>query len=203
MANALMAGKKTTKSKRQKPGRQLSRLDWLGAGEDILREKGFIHLKLAALTDRLHVSTGSFYHHFRDFDDYLAQLADQFDGTDVINAMNEAGKNGAGPITRLNNLVNISLESGLYSLDEAMRDWAVTDKRAMAALDRARSMTIQFYAKAFEDMGYRKADAMLRGRMLFAVKATFANKDDGRTARLLHRNALTVLTSNAKKSKLT
>ena len=197
-----MVGKKTN-SKRQKPGRQLTRLDWLGAGEDILREKGFVQLKLAALTDRLRVSTGSFYHHFRDFDDYLAELAEHFDGAEIIRAITDASKDGAGPVTRLDNLMNISLRTGLYSLDEAMRDWAVTDKRAKAALERARSMTVVFYTKAFEDMGYTKAEAALRARMLFAMKVTFANTDDASTARKNHKQTLTVLTVDAKKSKLT
>src|SRR5262245_24116215 len=115
-----------TKSKRRKANGQLTRIDWLACGEDILREKGFDQLKLAALTDRLHVSTGSFYHHFRDFDDYLAELANHFDGAEIIRAMSDASKNAAGPVSRLNNLMTISLKTGLYSLDEAMRDWAVT-----------------------------------------------------------------------------
>jgi AcrR family transcriptional regulator len=198
-----MAGKRKSNSGARKSGKQRTKLDWLTAGEDILRDKGFPALKLAALTGRLGVSTGSFYHHFRDFDDYLAQLAKYFDGAEVIQAMREAAKNGAGPITRLDNLRTISTKTGLYALDEAMRDWAVTDKRAKAALERARKMTQDFYADAFRDMGYNKEDALLRARMLIAVKIMYAHADVGKTASKFHKLALEVLTRDAAKSKLT
>jgi AcrR family transcriptional regulator len=190
-----------TLTKRGKASGQLTRLDWLRAGEDILREKGIVHLKLAALTDRLRVSTGSFYHHFRDFDDFMAQLAAQFDGAEIKRAMKEASKDGAGPITRLGNLMNIAMQGNLYSLDAAMRDWAVTDKRAKAALDRARKMILSFYTDAFRDMGFDAGEAALRGRMLFAIKITYADK--AHADRKFHKLALDVLIKGADKKRLT
>jgi len=56
---------------------RLSATDWIQAGQELLRERGISAIKLAALTERLGVSTGSFYHHFADFEQYLGALADQ------------------------------------------------------------------------------------------------------------------------------
>jgi len=64
-------------SRRSNEGR-LTRKDWILAGQDMLRAEGIAGLKLASLTGRLGVSTGSFYHHFADFEDYLGAVAEYF-----------------------------------------------------------------------------------------------------------------------------
>jgi len=62
---------------------RLHRDDWIAAGQVVLCEVGIAGLRLSVLTRRLHVSTGSFYHHFAHMEDYLAALASHF-SQDVI-----------------------------------------------------------------------------------------------------------------------
>ena len=59
--------------------------DWLEAGQSLLRRGGLRALKLRPLAEELKVSTGSFYHHFRDFDDYQGKLATYFAEDQVEN----------------------------------------------------------------------------------------------------------------------
>ena len=47
---------------------RLGRNDWIASGQVILRKSGISAVKLSALTARLGVSIGSFYHHFTNFD---------------------------------------------------------------------------------------------------------------------------------------
>src|SRR6476661_8934302 len=77
------AGKDATARRRaiavqRKTSARLSRRDWILAGQEILREHGVSGVKLAQLTRRLNVSTGSFYHHFSNFDEYLGATAEAF-----------------------------------------------------------------------------------------------------------------------------
>ena len=54
--------------------------DWLEAGQSLLRRGGLRALKLRRLATELNVSTGSFYHHFTDFDAYQGRLGGLFRG---------------------------------------------------------------------------------------------------------------------------
>jgi len=74
-----------------KPGNgRLSRGDWIAAGQAVLCEVGIAGLRLSVLTRRLRVSTGSFYHHFTDMEDYLAALASHFSQADVRQILERA-----------------------------------------------------------------------------------------------------------------
>ena len=76
----------------RKASARLSRRDWILAGQEILREHGVSGVKLAQLTRRLNVSTGSFYHHFANFDAYLGATAEAFSVDRVQGLLNRARK---------------------------------------------------------------------------------------------------------------
>ena len=71
-------------------GTGLSRTDWLDEGQRLLRGRGIEGVSIRALTDGLGVSKGSFYHHFKDLDDYLATLADYFSNEQMIDFFERA-----------------------------------------------------------------------------------------------------------------
>ena len=74
-----------------KPGNgRLSRDDWIAAGQAVLCDVGIAGLRLSVLTRRLRVSTGSFYHHFVDMEDYLTALARHFSEADVRSILERA-----------------------------------------------------------------------------------------------------------------
>ncbi|MFK7914108.1 MAG: TetR/AcrR family transcriptional regulator, partial [Pseudomonadales bacterium] len=55
-----------------------TRQDWVHGGQRLLIKGGINAVKLRALTQQLGVSSGSFYHHFKNFDVYLTALADYY-----------------------------------------------------------------------------------------------------------------------------
>ena len=107
-----MASRSSKTSGAARRNGRLNRLDWLEAGQAILCEKGISGLKLAALTRRLHVSTGSFYHHFPDFEAYLNAVADHYTADQVRDALRDAAEGAADPLGRLRRIRSISLSSG-------------------------------------------------------------------------------------------
>lgn len=147
--------------------------DWLLAGQALLREQGITAVKLAPLTQRLGVSTGSFYHHFADFETYLGALADSYSldrvMDDLAQAMSAAGRS---PVARLQSLARQSLKAGTFELDRAMRVWATMDPRAEAALRRAESTVLAFVSDAFRELGFDRAEADLRARILLSANVS-------------------------------
>ena len=75
--------------------RGTSRRDWVEAGQALLIEGGIDAVKLSRLTCALGVSTGSFYHHFGSFDDYLTALAEFYGAEQARVPIDEAREMGA------------------------------------------------------------------------------------------------------------
>ncbi len=144
-------------------GREL----WLAAGQELLRRGGIAAVKLQALTDRLELTTGSFYHYFTGMADYLEQLARHF-GTDQTTD-NLALIADAEPRERLRRLYAMSLDERLGPLDAAMRDWAGSNALAAQAVKDADTSLLRFIERAFIDLGYPRRDAQVRALLFFSA----------------------------------
>jgi AcrR family transcriptional regulator len=176
---------------------RLSRLDWLETGQAILCEQGIAGLKLATLTRRLRVSTGSFYHHFPDFDAYLNALADHYTADQVRDALRQASEGSSSPLERMRRIRTISLRTRLFQLDAAMRIWAVTDTRAAAAMRAAERIVLAFLTTAFHDLGYPSGEAALRARLLLSANVARLEAATPPTGKRFFREALAFLTRDA------
>lgn len=149
--------------------RRLTGVDWIEAGQDILREQGIAGLKLSALTARLGVSTGSFYHHFSDFEDYLGAVAKHFSADRVRRVLEQTMVGNPDPITRIQRLAKLSLQDHTFELDHAMRIWATMDTRAAETVSTSEGLVLPFLAEAFRDLGFSAAEAEVRARILLSV----------------------------------
>jgi AcrR family transcriptional regulator len=148
---------------------RLSRDDWIAAGQAVLCDVGIAGLRLSALTRRLRVSTGSFYHHFIDMEDYLAALARHFSEADVRSILERATAGANGPLSRIRRLASISLDSPIFRLDRAMRVWATSDARAAASIKASERLVLGFLTDAFAELGFARGDAALRAHLLLSA----------------------------------
>ncbi len=169
-ARTATTSKKTAKApERVAADRRLTGVDWIEAGQDILREQGIAGVKLSALTARLGVSTGSFYHHFSDFEDYLGAVARHFSADRVRRVLEQTMVGNPDPITRIQRLAKLSLQERTFELDHAMRIWATMDPRAAATVSESESLVLPFLTQAFRDLGFDTGEADVRARILLSV----------------------------------
>jgi AcrR family transcriptional regulator len=181
-------------SRRAGDGR-LSRKDWILAGQDMLRKEGIAGLKLSALTATLGVSTGSFYHHFADFEEYLGAVAEFFSIDRVQGVIDHTMIDNPDPVTRIRRLAKLSLEDHTFELDAAMRIWATMDQRAAVTVERSERLVLAFLAQAFEDIGFSPAEAVLRARILLSVNIAPLRTSSEKSRRSYFRRALEILVS--------
>lgn len=142
---------------------------WLEAGQSLLRRGGLKALKLRPLAEELRVSTGSFYHHFRDFDDYQGKLARYFaedQVTDLIGALERASSD---PIERIRLLGQTVRRRGSYRLTVAMRAWAESDDRARSAVERHDTLMLDFLTQCLTSAGFARPDAEVRAYGLITL----------------------------------
>ena len=143
--------------------------DWLEAGQTLLRRGGLRALKLRPLADELRVSTGSFYHHFADFDAYQGRLADYFAEAQISALVDAIRKAEADPVGRIRLLAQTVRRRGLSRLSIAMRAWAESDARAKAAVERHDDIVLGFLTDCVEASGFDRPDAAVRAYALMML----------------------------------
>ena len=143
--------------------------DWLEAGQSLLRRGGLRALKLRPLAEELRVSTGSFYHHFSDFDAYQGQLARYF-AEDQVGALIEALERAEpDPIGRIGLLGQTVRRRGAARVAIAMRAWAESDPRARAAVERHDALMLDGIARWLTEAGFTRAEAEIRAYGLITL----------------------------------
>lgn len=148
---------------------QLTRADWLKAGQQLLRDEGFPAVKIARVTALLNVTTGSFYHHFADFPAYLDALADSYGADNPADAL--AIVADLEPRERMARLDTVALALDIPRLDLAMRIWAQSSPRAAAAVQRLDHAFLAFLEQTFLDLGFDADGARVRALVSFSAGA--------------------------------
>lgn len=143
--------------------------DWLEAGQALLKRGGLKALKLRPLADELRVSTGSFYHHFPDFDAYQGRLAAYFADQQIADLLAAVSRAEPDPIGRIRLLAALTVRHRLARLSLAMRAWGESDARAKAAVDRHDDALLAFLSDQLAAAGFPEHEAALRGYALIAV----------------------------------
>jgi AcrR family transcriptional regulator len=131
-----------------------ARQRWLDAGIEVLTEEGGVDaIRIDRLAERLNLSTGSFYHHFKGVAGFKKELlvhleeiqtagfADAVADTEVVPG--DGAKTSADLIGRL---ATARAEYRRPRLEAALRAWALTDPdaaRTQAAIDEGRLETIR------------------------------------------------------------
>ena len=144
-----------------------NRQDWIEAGYDILTADGARALTVEGLTSRLQMTKGSFYHHFRGFDDYVTKLMTDFEDRsthNVIQLTEEGGSAGA----RLQRLSEIS--TGFPpGLEIALRAWALINPNVKAFQTRIDQRRIEYVEGLYFDLVGDPERARLMAEMMYAL----------------------------------
>lgn len=150
-------------------GADLTPKDWLEAGQSLLRRGGLRALKLRPLAEELRVSTGSFYHHFSDFDAYQGQLARYFAEDQVGDLIAALERAEADPIARIRLLGQTVRRRGSSRIAIAMRAWAESDPRARAAVERHDTLMLDAIATWLTQAGFSRDEAEVRAYGLITL----------------------------------
>ena len=101
-----------------------ARRDWLEAGMGILEDLGAEALTIEAMTNRLSVTKGSFYHHFKNYQDFKEHLLAFYEKERTLQII-ELAERETSPQAKLERILQATLQPS--QLDVAMRAWALQD----------------------------------------------------------------------------
>ena len=145
---------------------RLNREDWILAALELMITDGIEGVKIVPLAERLGVTSGSFYWHFKNRGELYDVLLEYWvqKMTDV--AIVEAKRFSGSPQERIWNLMEKVMETGMARYDLAIWHWAQTDIKAQTVFKRALDKRFDFSKWLFRQAGFSDAQAEARGRMM-------------------------------------
>lgn len=158
----------------------LSRLtagDWVDVGFATLGAEGIQGVKIDRMAERLSVTKGSFYWHFRDLDEFLDALAEKWAGEMGTRYLATAGSPDEHPSVRMQNRLRVFLSRSVRSLDREMRHWARKDHRARAALEKTDRQIFAQITTDLRELGFGDEEAAWRASVLFYASIGYAAVD--------------------------
>ncbi len=159
------------------PVTRLTASDWVDVGFAVLREDGIQGVKIDWMAERLGVTKGSFYWHFRDLDDFLDALAAKWAGEMGSRYLATAGSPDQEPSIRMRNRLRVFLSRPVRTLDREMRHWARGDERARAALEKTDRQIFAQITADLRELGFAEAEAEWRASVLFYASVGYAAVD--------------------------
>jgi AcrR family transcriptional regulator len=142
---------------------RFTRDQWLATALEVIAsgETGAT-LGVRELAQRLGVSTGSFYWHFRGREDFVSSLVDYWGKQFTSNVANHVTELGGPAADRLFALMELLLEKEFARYDLAIRAWAARDPivaRQVRLVDRKRLRVVR---SLFEELGFSDTELEVR-----------------------------------------
>lgn len=146
----------------------LGRDAWIGAGVTLLIADGIEQVKITKLADRLGVTRGSFYWHFKDRDDLLNALLAHWRGRNteaIVGAVSDRKTVTDGIMS----LFQVWTDHDVFDpvLDAAVRSWGHRDPAVKKAVQHADTTRIAALHEMYKRDGYIDPDAFIRARVLY------------------------------------
>lgn len=149
--------------------KRASRMDWLLATLEVLRERGIEGVKVVVIARRMGLTSGSFYWHFRNVDELLHSVLAYWETELTEHIIQDALAFDGSPALRIKALMMQVIEENAALPDGAIAVWAKSDPRAAVVFQRAIQRRFTFAAWMFRDAGFDEAEARMRGRMLVTM----------------------------------
>ncbi|WP_309736455.1 TetR/AcrR family transcriptional regulator [Chamaesiphon sp. OTE_75_metabat_556] len=148
---------------------KLGRQDWVQAALETLMEKGIEAVKVDVLAKSLKITRGSFYWHFKNLDDLLAAIIQEWQAVNTEDTIKQVEKLDGTPSQQLLHLLEIAAKDD-NRLEKAMRIWAIHDARVMASIKRVDRQRLDYLQHLFLQIGFSQTDAELRAQVTYSVK---------------------------------
>ncbi|MEM7334131.1 MAG: TetR/AcrR family transcriptional regulator [Chloroflexota bacterium] len=148
-----------------------TKYDWFVASVQILNTQGHQSLTIDALTKKLGVTKGSFYHHFGSLKQFKTALLAHFEeaGTLQIIEQTEEATTSQAKLYRLVAIVSEQITSSPSNLEVGLRAWARQEPEVGELLARVDAQRIAYVQNLFNDIFNDSAKAQKVSELFYIV----------------------------------
>jgi len=144
-----------------------SKRDWFWACNEILIHEGAQAITIEALCQKVGVTKGSFYHHFKGIADFISAYLIFFEqeGTlEIIETVEEENT----PEAKIRKLIAISV-SYPPELEVSLRAWAHQNEAVQAVFERVDQQRLAYLTELWRPLTKDEVTAKARGQMMYAI----------------------------------
>ena len=136
---------------------------WLDAGLQTLASVGPDGLRIMSIAEKLGVTKGSFYWHFKNLEEYQLAVLGQWELSHTQQIIDYVEHAGGEAQAKLYNLLAATVSSD-FSLSRAIRSWSLANRNVQEVQARVDQKRIEYAAKLLRAAGWSKDEAATLGR---------------------------------------
>ena len=140
---------------------------WLRSGFEILVRSGADSITLETLGAKLKLSKGSFYHHFKNRDDFLKHLIKYWESSMTDWVIDTAQLESSNHKKRLMKLAELTSRVAAMPVERAIRDWARQNPGVRRALKRVEKKRRDYLHYLLAQAGIR--EPLLVSRIIYSI----------------------------------
>ncbi|NJO75569.1 MAG: TetR/AcrR family transcriptional regulator [Leptolyngbyaceae cyanobacterium RM1_406_9] len=144
----------------------LTRQDWIDQGLKTLAETGVETVRVEPLAKLLGVTKGSFYWHFKNREDLLEAVLQEWVKRQTNSVIERVEAMGIDAATKLLHLFELAVQDDGRA-ENAIRAWATIDFKITAVLAEVDQRRLNYTKDLFLQVGFAPFEAMVRARMVY------------------------------------
>jgi len=146
---------------------KLTKEAWLEEGLVILKEFAQNKIRILYLCERLKVTRGSFYHHFKSIDDYVEALLKKWEKDNTLELIRLA--NQASSVEEQVQTLGKMANSKNKTIEVAIRSWSHYHPIVKSYLEKVDQIRLSYLKDIFEKMGMSAEEAHKRAQLDYAL----------------------------------
>lgn len=140
-----------------------TRRSWLDAGLQALATEGPDGLRIMLIAEKLGVTKGSFYWHFKNLEEYQLAVLEHWEHSHTEQIIQYVEHAGGEAHAKLYNLLTVTVSSD-FSLSRAIRSWSLANRTVQEVQARVDQKRIEYATKLLHATGWPKDEATTLGR---------------------------------------
>lgn len=157
--------------------KKLNRQRWLTAGLQTLAQAGPEALRIMPIAERLQVTKGSFYWHFKNLEDYQAAVLEEWERHYTGDAIASLDHDRIEPREKLRTWILGATYADLR-LERAVRSWALNNPIVDTVRRRVDAERIDFLVKLLCGVGWPQETAQTLGPWAYCAWLGYATLDE-------------------------
>ncbi len=151
---------------------KVTREDWLAQARDVLVKDGVGEVKIAQIGQILDVSRSSFYWYFKNLDDLLQSLLEEWEARNTQVILRHCTLPARSINHAVCNFFRCFVDPSLFDqgLDFAVREWARRDSAVRTRIDEADARRLSAVIDMFIAHGFSAEEADIRARILYYMQ---------------------------------
>lgn len=150
------------------PDHTPSTAEWIQHARQMLIDEGIVEVKIDRLAKQAGVTRGGFYWRFKNRDELLDALLDDWRTSNTEPLLSSLDPPGT-PLERLGRLADMYISESGFSptYDSAVRTWASMSLKVAEAVREVDAVRIDAIRQVFFDAGFGEDEAMIRARITY------------------------------------